>query len=120
MGYSPWCRKESDTSKLVMIHRNVDALKNCYIISSESLKSPLRHLQLLVHLHWRHAFLCFLIISLESIVPFFLSFIYLFLAMLDLRCWVWAFSSYGEQGLLLVAVEGLLIVVAPFVVENRL
>ena len=40
--------------------------------------------------------------------------------MLGLRCWVWAFSSYGEQGLLLVAVEGLLIVVAPFVVENRL
>ena len=27
VGYSPWCRKESDTSKLVMIHRNVDALK---------------------------------------------------------------------------------------------
>ena len=40
------------------------------------------------------------------------KFIYLFLAVLGLRCCTWAFSSCGEQGLLLVAVCGLLIVVA--------
>ena len=34
---------------------------------------------------------------------------YVFLAALGLRCCVWAFSSYGEQGLLFVAVCGLLI-----------
>ena len=38
--------------------------------------------------------------------------IYLFLAALGLHCCVRAFSSCGEQGLLLVAVRGLLIVVA--------
>ena len=32
--------------------------------------------------------------------------------MLGLRCWAWAFSGCGEQGLLFVAVCGLLIVVA--------
>ena len=36
----------------------------------------------------------------------------LFLAVLGLRCYAWAFSSYGEWGLLFVAVRGLLIVVA--------
>ena len=30
---------------------------------------------------------------------FFNNFIYLFLAVLDLRCWMWAFAGYGEQGL---------------------
>ena len=38
--------------------------------------------------------------------------IYLFLAVLGLRCCAWAFSSCGEQGLLFVAVHGLLIAVA--------
>ena len=47
-------------------------------------------------------------------------FIYLFLAVLGLRCCTWAFSSCGEQGLLFVAVRGLLIAVASFVVEHRL
>ena len=37
---------------------------------------------------------------------------YLFLAVLGLRCCMWAFSSCSERGLLLVAVRGLLIVVA--------
>ena len=37
---------------------------------------------------------------------------YLFLAALGLRCCTRAFSSCGEQGLLFVAVRGLLIVVA--------
>ena len=92
---------------------------NCHTISSESLRSLLRHLQLFVHLHWRHAFLFFLIVSFESIVPLKKKF-YLFLAVLGLRCCLWAFSSYGEQGPLLVAVQGLLIVVASLVVENRL
>ena len=50
----------------------------------------------------------------------FYTFIYLFLAALGLRCCVWAFSSRGEQGLLFVAVHGLLIVVTSLVVEHRL
>ena len=45
---------------------------------------------------------------------------YLFLAALGLRCCARAFSSCGEWGLLLVAVCGLLIVVASLVVEHRL
>ena len=38
--------------------------------------------------------------------------IYLFLAALGVRCCVQAFSSCGEQGLLIVAVHGLLTAVA--------
>ena len=45
---------------------------------------------------------------------------YLFLAVLGLRCYVWAFSSCGEQGLLFVAVRGLLIAVASLVAEHGL
>ena len=44
----------------------------------------------------------------------------LFLAALGLRCYTQAFSSCGEQGLLFVAVPGLLIVVASLVVEHGL
>ena len=46
--------------------------------------------------------------------------IYLFLAVLGLRCCAWAFSSCSEQGLLFVAVRGLLIAVASLVAEHRL
>ena len=42
------------------------------------------------------------------------------LAALGLCCCVRAFSSCGEQGLLFVAVHGLLIAVASLVVEHRL
>ena len=42
----------------------------------------------------------------------FINLINLFLAALGLRCCVRAFSSCGEQGLLFVAVRGLLIAVA--------
>ena len=45
---------------------------------------------------------------------------FFFLAGLCLRCYAWAFSSCGEQGLRFVAVLGLLIVVASLVVEHRL
>ena len=47
-------------------------------------------------------------------------FIYLFLAAFGLRCCTRAFSSCGEQGLLFVAVCGLLIAVASLVVEHGL
>ena len=47
-------------------------------------------------------------------------FIYLFLAMLGLRCCMQASSSCGERGLLFVAVHGLLIVVASLVAEHGL
>ena len=50
----------------------------------------------------------------------FIYFIYLFLAALGLCCCTQAFSSCGEQGLLFVAVRGLLIAVASLVAENRL
>ena len=46
--------------------------------------------------------------------------IYLFLAVLGLRCCSRAFSSCGERGLLFVVVRGLLIVVASLVAEHRL
>ena len=47
-------------------------------------------------------------------------FIYLFLAVLGLRCCAWAFSGCGKWGLLFIAVRGLLIVVASLVVEHGL
>ena len=50
----------------------------------------------------------------------FIYFIYLFLAVLGLRCCAWAFSSCGEWGLPFVAVRGLLIAVASLVVEHGL
>ena len=48
-------------------------------------------------------------------MSFFFKKIYLFLATLGLRCCAQAFSSCGEQGLLFVAVHGLLIAVASLV-----
>ena len=41
--------------------------------------------------------------------------LYLFLAVLGLRCFVWAFSSCREQGLLFVVVFRLLIVLSSLV-----
>ena len=57
---------------------------------------------------------------LEIFLKIYLFFIYLFLAALDLHCCVRAFSSCGERGLLIVAVCGLLIVVASLVAEHGL
>ena len=51
---------------------------------------------------------------------FFLIFIYLFVAALGLRCCMWAFPSCGEQGLLFIAVLGLLIAVTSLVAEHGL
>ena len=42
------------------------------------------------------------------------------MAALGLRCCAQAFSSYGEWGLLFVAVHGLLIAVASLVAEHSL
>ena len=47
-------------------------------------------------------------------------FIYLFLAVLGLRCCAQAFPSCGERGLLFLAVSGLLIAVASLVAEHGL
>ena len=44
--------------------------------------------------------------------------IYLFMAALGLRCFVWALSSCGEQGLLFITVNGFLIAVASLVAEH--
>ena len=54
---------------------------------------------------------------LPSFLPPFLPSL---LAVLGLRCCMRAFSSCGEQGLLFVAVNGLLIAVASLVAEHRL
>ena len=54
---------------------------------------------------------------------FFLEFIYLFiylLAVLGLRCCMWAFSSCSERGLIFATVHGLLIAVASPVAEHGL
>ena len=61
--------------------------------------------------------------SLHKCLFFFLIYLliyYLFLAVLDLCCCVWAFSSCSEWELLFVAVHGLLIAVASLVVEHGL
>ena len=47
-------------------------------------------------------------------------FIYLFLAVFGLRCYMQAFRSCGEHGLLFIVVLGLLIVVASLVAEHSL
>ena len=47
-------------------------------------------------------------------------FVYIFMATLGLRCCVWAFSSCGERGVLLVAVCRLLIAVASLAAEHGL
>ena len=60
---------------------------------------------------------------MEFSLFFFYKLIYLFvlfLAALGLRCYARAFSSCGEQGLLSVAVRGLLIAVASLVAEHGL
>ena len=49
-----------------------------------------------------------------------LFYLFLFLTALGLRFCVWAFSSCVEQGLLFMAVRGLLIAVASFVAEHGL
>ena len=53
-------------------------------------------------------------------ILFIYLFIFLFLAVLGLRCCERAFSSCGEPGLLFVVVCGLLIAVASLVEEHRL
>ena len=57
---------------------------------------------------------------LISFNKFIYLFIYLFLAVLGLRCCAWAFSSCGERELLFVAVRGLLIVMVSLVAEHGL
>ena len=55
-----------------------------------------------------------------STIFYLFIFIYLFMAALGLRCCAQAFSSCVEQGLLFVAVCGLLIAAASLVVEHGL
>ena len=50
----------------------------------------------------------------------FFFFFNLFLAALGLHCYVQAFSSCSERGLLFIAVCGLLIAVACLIAEHRL
>ena len=57
---------------------------------------------------------------LSLFYKFIYLFLFLFLAVLGLCCCAQAFSSCSEQGLLFVAVRGLLIAVASLVVEHGL
>ena len=59
-------------------------------------------------------------ISIHVLFCFLINFFVDLLAALGSRCWVQAFSSYGEQGLLFIAVRGLLIAVASLVAEHGL
>ena len=60
-------------------------------------------------------------VLLEEFFFFFINkFIYLFMAALGLCCCVQASSSYGEWGLVFVAVRRLLIAVASLVAEHGL
>ena len=56
----------------------------------------------------------------EGSIKFILFFIYLFLAVLGLRCCTWASSSCGQRGLLFVVVRRLLIAVVSLVAEHGL
>ena len=56
----------------------------------------------------------------EILFFFFNKFIYLFLAVLGLRCCARVFSSCSERGLLFIAVRGLLTAVASLVAEHGL
>ena len=71
-----------------------------------------------------HMFVLYICVSISALhglpILFIYLFIYLFLAALGLRCCAWAFSSCGEQGLLSLAVCGLLIAVASLVAEHGL
>ena len=71
-----------------------------------------------MHILARFPFSLFFIFIL--FIYLFYKFIYIFLAVLGLRCCARAFSSCGERGLLFVAVRGLLIIVASLVAEHRL
>ena len=73
------------------------------------------------HQFYIYIFFNFFKINLIYFVIYFINlFIYLFLAALGLRCCARAFSSCGEQGLLFVAVHGLLTAVASLVAEHGL
>ena len=95
-------------TKVVMSSWRIDAfiIMSCLFLSLRiflPLKSALCEIQLLKFC----VFFCF-------------SFFFSFLAALGLRCCVWAFSSCSEQGLLFVAVHGLLIAVPSLVAEHGL
>ena len=59
-------------------------------------------------------------ISLFRDITSYFIFVYLFLAVVDLRCCTWAFSSCGKQGLLSVAVRGPVPAVASLAAERRI
>ena len=61
---------------------------------------------------------CTLELTGFAFILFYFTLFYLFLAALGLCCCIWAFSSCGEQALLLVVVHGLLIAVASLIVEH--
>ena len=66
---------------------------------------------------WCYSFFFFKLFTQGNVFD---SFIYLFMAVLDLRFCARAFSSCGEQGPLFIAVRGPLTVAASLVAEHRL
>ena len=67
----------------------------------------------------RYAFYTYFLPVCGLPVYFFLR-VFIYLAALGLCCYTQAFSSFGESGLLFLAVRRLLVAVAPLAAENRL
>ena len=67
-----------------------------------------------------HVVYCVVLYVFLFVFNKFIYFIYLLLAALGLHCCTRVHSSCSEQGLLFIAVCGLLIVVASLVAEHRL
>ena len=88
--------------------------------------SPLTRDQIHCFLHWKHGVLTiglpgkYLLFLFFNILFKIFIYFFLVLAVLGLWCFTQAFCSCSEQGLLFIAMCGLLIAVASLVVEHRL
>ena len=87
------------------------------IIDSGFKGNPMHHILLSIKIFIKDTDTVF---NINTIIFYFNKLIYLFMAALGHRCCTRAFSSCGEQGLLLVTVCMLLIAVASLVAEHGL
>ena len=71
--------------------------------------------------YWPFVYILWRNVCSDLLPPLFLKInLFIYLALLGLRCCARAFSSCGERGLLFVAVHGLLLAVASLVAEHGL